>query len=439
MPSTHDRPGDEIPPPSWSFFREAFEKAPAGRSDAWRTAGLWAVERLRERLGDDWPERAWQQNRRLPCGMAWAGSHTVAYAELVELALQLELLCDCEGFARVRDTLQKDPREQHLYHSRLQLEIGALADRAGYAVRFERPIPGSSRSSDVTIDSSDGTALLVEARVLLPDNRTVAIDDFTERAFTYIHNLESHYGVRCDGEFTQILNSTELAELLDTVDTHCRLVRAGAIPPPICSHHASLVVSRRAPDTPSSRSSSTASRPIRADGSHGLGGPRLEGDLWPRIADRLAKKARQTQGGENVWLRLCALQGLWLVTDWATRSLQQKLATMRHNISTALAQHAHVDGVVISSGCGWPQTTIVPEEFADELGGYAMRCQVPPIRARETLIVPLNPGAQTVGQALIWRDLYSAEEGWLDTALAGVHLPAVADLFPPSAPGTTSP
>ncbi len=415
MPHDDQRPTPNIPPPTWSFFRESFENAPPGRPAAWRQVGLWAVDRRSERLGEDWPERAWRKNGCLPAGMAWAGSHTVAYVELVEVALGLELLGDCEGFARVRDGLRQAPREDQIPHLRLQLEVGALAATAGYGVRFERPIPNSTKNSDITIDLNDGQSLLVEARALLQDDRSNAINRFTERAFQSIHDVERLYDVQCHGEIAEPLDDEQLAELLDTVETHARLVKAGAIAPAIRLHGARLQINR----------SST-------DPGNGLKGPALEGDLWPRIADRLAKKAEQTEGGENVWLRICALQGLWLFTSWAAESQAEKLATMRQNITSVLSDHAHVDGVVISSGSGWAQGEVVPEECEDESGGYALRCCIPPIMARETLIVPLSPDLQTSGQARIWRDLYASEPGWLDYALAKFELPTVAEIFPPT-------
>jgi hypothetical protein len=52
--------------------------------------------------------------------------------------------------------------------------------------------------------------------------------------------------------------------------------------------------------------------------------------------------------------------------------------------------------------------------------------------ARETLIVPLNAGAQTTSHARIWRGLYDSEPEWLDYALGKFDLPAVAEIFPPS-------
>jgi len=165
-----------IPPPTWAFFRDGFESAPPVRSEAWRQVGLWAVDRLSARLGDDWPTRTWEKNDQLPCGMALAIGHPVAYFELIAL----ELLCGCEGFADVCRSLKRDARDDVVPHLRLELEVGALAAAAGYGVRFERPIPDSSKTSDITIDLEGGQSLLVEARVILRDDRAAAINRFTD-------------------------------------------------------------------------------------------------------------------------------------------------------------------------------------------------------------------------------------------------------------------
>jgi hypothetical protein len=344
--------------------------------------------------------------------MAWAGSHTVAYVELVELALQLELLCDCDGFARIRDGLKRDPRDEQLQHVRLQLEVGALAQRTGYGVRFERPIDGGNKTSDVNIDLPGGQSLLAEARVLLLDERSVAINRFTDQAFEKIHRVESLYDVQCDGELAELIDDQKLGEMLDAVETRARLVKAGAVAPPLRLHGATLVVNRRGTGP-----------------QQGLKGPALAGDLWPRIADRLDKKALQTQGAQNVWLRICALHGLWLFTDWATKSLGGKLTAMRHNIASVLGDRPHVEGVVISSGSGWPQGTVIDEDYEDSDLGYAIRRGIPPIMARETLVVPLRVGGETPVHTRIWRDLSASEPGWLDYALAQFELPSTAEIF----------
>ncbi len=344
--------------------------------------------------------------------MALAIGHPAAYFELIELALWLETLSGCEGFADLLRSLKRDARNDVVPHLRLELEVGALAAAAGYGVRFERPIAGSTKTSDITIDLNNDESLLVEARVILQDDRAVAINRFTDRAFPGVQNICRQYKVECSGDLTEVLGERELAELLNNVETHARLVKAGGVTPRLVLHGAALQVSQRG----------TAS-------DRGLHGPALTGDLWPRIADRLDQKARQTEGAHNVWLRICALQGLWLFTEWASQPLTDKLVTMRQNILSQLSGHPHVDGVVISSASAWPQGTIEPDEYGDELGGYALRCAIPPMMARETLIVPLHTNSDTRSYARVWRDLYACEPDWLDYALAKFDLPTVAEIF----------
>ncbi len=348
--------------------------------------------------------------------MAWAVGHPAAYFELIELALWLEILCDREGFADLLRSLKRDPREDVVPHFRLELEVGALATAAGYGVRFERPIADSTKTSDITIDLDEGQSLLVEARVILQDDRAVAINRFTDHAFQSIQDICQQHEVECSGDLTEILNDLELAELLDNIATHAQLVKVGGVTPPLLLHGAALQVSPR----------ETAS-------DKGLHGPELTGDLWPRIADRLDQKARQTEGGQNVWLRICALQGLWLFTQWASLPFADKLATMRQNMLSQLSDYPHVDGVVISSASAWPQGTITPDEYKDEFSGYALRCAIPPMMARETLIVPLHSDPETREHARLWHDLYASEPEWLDHALAKFDLPMVSQIFGPSA------
>ncbi len=405
-------PEPEIPPPSWSYFRDGFENASPMRSSAWRQVGVWAVDRLSERLGDNWPRRTWEKNDGLPGGMAMAIGHPAAYFELIELALWLETLSGCEGFADVLRSLKRDARDDVVPHLRLELEVGALAAAADYGVRFERPVPESSKTSDITIDLDKDESLLVEARVILQDDRALAINRFTDQAFPGIQDICAEYEVECSGDLTEVLDDSMLADLFANVEAHARLVKVGGVAPPLLLHGAALQVSRQ-----------------RTASDKGLRGPALTGDLWPRIAGRLDQKARQTEGAQNVWLRICALQGLWLFTYWANLPLSDKLSSMRQNIESGLSDHPHVDGVVISSASAWPQGTIDPDEYEDEVGGCALRCAIPPMMARETLIVPLRTDAEPTRHARVWRDLYASEQDWLDHALRKFDLPGVAEIF----------
>ena len=246
MPSDSERePYPAVEPPTWSYFRDGFENAPPVRSPAWRRVGVWAVDRLSKRLGDEWPRHTWEKNGQLPGGMAWAIWHPAAYFELIELALWLEVLCDCEGFAALLRSLKRDPREDVVPHLRLELEVGALAAAAGYGVRFERPIADSTKTSDITIDVDKDESLLVEARVILQDDRAVAINRFTDQAFPGIQAICAEYEVECSGDLTEVLDDLELAELLDAVETHARLVKAGGVTPGLLLHGAALQVGQR--------------------------------------------------------------------------------------------------------------------------------------------------------------------------------------------------
>jgi len=213
-----------VKPPTWSYFRDGFENASPVRSPAWRRVGLWAVDRLSGRLGDQWLRQTWEKNGRLPGGMALAIGHQAAYFELIELALWVEILCDCEGFADLLRSLKRDPREEVIPHLRLEFEVGALAAAAGYGVRFERPIADSTKTSDITIDLNKDESLLVEARVILQDDRAKAINRFTDRAFPGIQHICTEYDVECNGDLTEVLDDPELAELLENLKTHARLV-----------------------------------------------------------------------------------------------------------------------------------------------------------------------------------------------------------------------
>lgn len=310
--NAEQEPCPVVGPPTWSYFRDGFEYAAPIRSPAWRRVGVWAVDRLSKHLGDEWPQRTWEKHGQLPGGMALATGHPIAYFELIELGLRLEILSGREGFADLLRPLKQDPREDVVPHVRLELEVGALAAAAGYGVRFERPIAGSTKTSDITIDVDNGESLLVEARVIHQDDRAVAINRFTDGAFHGIQDICTEHEVECTGDLTEVLDDLEFAELLDSVETHARLVRAGGVTPRLLLHGAALQVSQRG-----------------AASDKGLRGPALTGDLWPRIADRLDQKARQTKGAKNVWLRIVAIQGLWLFTQWGSLPLADKLATMR--------------------------------------------------------------------------------------------------------------
>lgn len=187
----------EMLPPSWSEMSQQIERGE--RSQAWKKAGAWAVERLAQHLGERWPQDVWEKYSDLPGGMKFASSHTVAFVELLELALRLELVRDLPRFVSLRRALRTDARGELVRHVRIQLEVAALGLRHGHHVDFEPPIPNSSKRGDLAMDVGSEEPILIETRALLIDNRTRETNAFTDELFWRIRLAVSPYGAECSG------------------------------------------------------------------------------------------------------------------------------------------------------------------------------------------------------------------------------------------------
>lgn len=400
-------PGSE---PSWRQLQGLFRSSQ--RSGAWRRVGEWALDKLSEQLGEHWPASVWAKYSRLPGGLAFASTHTVAYAELVELALRMELLRDSVRFVPLRRALQTDPREELVRHLRLQLEVGALALRDGYSSEFEPSIPGGERRGDLAIDLAGAGPAVIETRAVLPDAGAVAVSEFTDRLFPEINWIVSRHGASCHGTVSEILDRRASEELLAEIEARARLVSAGLLAPPIRFHGADLTVARAGGE------------------SAGLRGPRIGGDGWPRIASRLVEKAEQTVGASNVWLRFDVLQGLWQFSQWSQADLATKAEQLGAAVTAVLAPYKHVRGAVLSSGSLLSQGEFEDEEYVDaEAGTIALRRVIEPLRVRESILVFNPPAEPCAEQVDIWRCFYAEEPSWLDWALRAFELPSIEQVF----------
>lgn len=156
LPTLNPAPSETSPRPHGRSFA-AHLKGAAGSFRGMATGGDLGgrppAEPPRRRL----PRRTLEKQGQLPGGMALAMAHPVAYFELIELALWLELLCDSEGFADLCRPLKHDPREDVVPHLRLELEVGALA-AAGYGVQFERPSRRARRPLTSQLDFTQSSS-----------------------------------------------------------------------------------------------------------------------------------------------------------------------------------------------------------------------------------------------------------------------------------------
>jgi hypothetical protein len=361
---------------------------------------------LEAQLGASWPTLLVGKHPDRSAGdFAWMAGHVVAFTNVLELALRLDLLGQVAGIAKVRRAIARDPRPDVLAHSRLQLEVAALAERAG-ATPILEPRTRGVPPADVAF-TLNGSRLVIETRAVFTSDEWRAANRRTEYVFEQIRDVELKHGVQCEGHLSRQLDDDERVELLALLEERARLVAAGAISPALQFAGARLLVSKRG-DSP----------------GRGLSGPELRGDMWSRITRRIVDKAAQAkQSGAN-WLRLDAANGLWQFTTWSVQPLARKLDGL---LPLAVPALGSLDGIVISSGALQRQGQFQDEELQLGNGLSAARRLISPHRIRETLVIPST--AEHAAAAQSWQAMYVAEPNWLSWALARAGLPPADAIF----------
>ncbi|MGC9222198.1 MAG: hypothetical protein ACP5H2_12820, partial [Solirubrobacteraceae bacterium] len=118
----------------------------------------------------------------------------------------------------------------------------------------------------------------------------------------------------------------------------------------------------------------------------------------------------------------------FLLTDWAQLPLAEKLEKLASEIRSSLAGNRPA-GVVVSSGAGL-YAGEVAEETVRTSSGTAIRRPVRPLRARETLIMPISDESRDATDR--WEALLDMEVGWLPWVLDKFELPELAEILPPA-------
>lgn len=406
----------EPDPSSWKFWREWMNRSQRG--PAWRQVGSWAFNELEAQVGDVWLTRTIEKYSRageekiLPPIIFLAPSHTIAFAELLELVLRLDLLKDRPGCHRLRAILDGDPMPHQLMHLRVQLEVGALTMRRRQDVAFELS-SDTGGAADVVI-GEEPARIVVETKVVLFDDRTRNHHSATDQLFRYLHDLELRYQIECAGDFEEKLEGANLDSFLISAD--------------ICARQAHDTGDQQTLEGWGSRITFSPTGHEMESGLHGAVHRSLG---WHRTEHILRKKAWQTRHQPSVWLRVDALDGLWQFTPWSRLDLSAKLQSLVGPVRAALETDEHLGGVVITSGAGHAQGLFHGESSRVE-DCYALRRLIEPLRVRETMIIPMNSGAAPAAE--MWRDLYDEEPTWLDWALERKGLPSVQEIFVPSGP-----
>jgi hypothetical protein len=394
-----------IGPVDWPALQRRMDQGP--RSSAWRQAGRWALSSVERHLGQDWLAKHAKRGLPLPAEFTRAGSDVEALSHLLDLALRLELLRDVAGAGQVRNALRTDLRAEARRHALVQLEVAALAQRAGLHVRLERKAVGTGRPSDVVFGSM-GSEVAAEVRLVLPDQLATEGALYDREISQKLNELALIHGVVFDGQLTVRLNEIQRARWFAQLEAAAESVAQTGSPETVVWDGETVTVLLMA----SAEEASFTGPVTRARG-------------WMRTRGILIDKAPQLEAQGGGWLRVDSLDGLFWASDWAQKSLAERTSDMEVYIREAVLPYAYVYGVVLTSGLCWAPELIGCSSRAAR-GSYGFERSLPMGRGRATFITPLReeagPGLEE------WRELYDGEAAWLDWALARVGLPEVAEI-----------
>jgi hypothetical protein len=282
-------------------------------------------------------------------------------------------------------------------HTALQLKEGALASRLGWRVEFET---GGRSPADVAITTPVGQ-LLVETHVL-----TERLASRTERASNeeFTNRLQwfaAEHDLWLSGQIERTLAAGEIAVVEDWIAS------------------AAVTLADLRLD------GLTLQVVPRDNASGALRGPRVDDDLGPRMARKIVRKAQQMQRSGATWLRVVLLTGLWPMTKWGQAPLARKLETMATWLTDELGD-TRPDGIVVSSAAALYPGRVIVETVRSEYG-IGVRRAIEPLRARETLVIPLRAEGEQAADC--WLALADAESDYLDWALRDAGLPGAEDIF----------
>ena len=393
--------------PTWDLYRKMQDSPHV--SPARRQATLWALDQFERRMGPDWLERYYRTSGHVPYEINLGGAHAAALGNLLDLALRLAILDQVKGAGQVQKEMRTDLRDDRRRHSALQLEVGGLAAREGYAVAFEdRRDPGAP-PSDVVLRAGEQTIRL-ETFAVLRDKRSQEAARYWDRISQAILRIEWKHDTPISGSITRQLDEQETIELFDALEQAAQETAATHQPREISQPGADLLVESRG-----------ISR-------HTLEFGIEETESWPRIESKLRQKAEQAQAAGGGWLRADLLDGTWAFTPWARAGLQAKITEISKLVRPVLNHYPAISGLVLSNGASVAQGQFVGESAPSSNESYGLRRVLPAVRVRETMIIPSN--AEGLKQARQWVKIYNAEDTWLDWALERHGLPAWGEIRP---------
>jgi hypothetical protein len=397
------RAGADFLPMGWSEVSEMLDRG--SRRDAHYQAARWALDTLREQLGDHWLERATKlSDRETPLGLHLLGIHTLALAEALEWALRLEIRQRWDGSADFIRDLVQNPTPGRILHSRSQLAQGCFAECLGWPVVLEpKRKPGAPADLEVTAPSGP---MVIEIRVLSPSKSGLEQHAVAENASNWLFELRLVHDVWIGGELGRDPDEGERLEIEEFVRREAPSAQAG-VQPRYSSPDISLVLAQPGSDAPA------------------LTSPPVREDLFTRMVRAITAKAKRMEISDAQWLHVTVLTGLWAFTPWGRDPLANKAPVMSAALSEALGDR-RPDGIVMTSAASLAPENM-EEEIAKDSAGIALRSAVSPLRGRESLILPLTKQGEAESEQ--WLALVRSESDWLPRALVERGLPSLDEIL----------
>lgn len=391
--------------PTWSGIRDRLAGPSFGSATRSRV-GVWVTEVLEQWLGPDWPAKAAAAGALE--GLPHIHSDNRVFFDHLRLALQLESVRNVPGRKPLVHSLRSDFGPGRRLHVETQLEVATLAITTGWKAVLEERGARQSPPLDVVLRRDDAT-LPIEVKVVLTSDHNEEVHHEVGMFDPIYMELLFRYDVILGGTFPGVPSESgrsQLRSLLEPVavmvagDHMTRYVEWNDV-------HLSLTWLPNAQSGP------------------GLSMPMPLQDDRERLPQKIGPKTVQATKSGARWLRLDMVGGYFQMSPWWNQPFGVKLDAIVSDLIAA-GTDSGFDGIVVSSGvclAGRQEALTIDHPS----GAVGLVRQVTPIDARTTVVVPLN-GSGSV-EVPIWSALYDEEQRWLDWALAGAGLPALADLL----------